>query len=277
MDSFLKERIKPKDWKGEPVYYKQTKMNGHRMTVINRDGELKAYGRNEELSAKYPHIKDYDWWKKLETIPWKTIIDGEVYVPGGVASDTANQITVPGGSLEFSPFAVPYWDGQMLHAKSLEHVDQLLKHSISMSLTRYYHIEPKLDTREQMISDAVSLGIEGWVLKRANYLNWYKLKPVREIDCFVTGFTEGKGKFLGGVGALIVSIYLDGEPTVIGKVSGMDDSIRWDIDEEKDLDRVCEVRYDSIGSKGRLYLPRFIRWRDGEKLPGECSYTKDEL
>jgi len=276
MDSFLKERIKPKDWKDERVYYKQTKMNGHRMTIIKRGYKLKAYGRNEELSEKYPHIKDYEWWKQLSYVPNNSVVDGEVYVPGGVASDTTNQITLPDASLEFSPFAVPYWNNISLYPESLDSTNLILINKTDLSLTKFYRIDPKHDTREQMLSDAVDLGIEGWVLKRSNYLNWYKLKPVREIDCFVTGFTEGKGKYIGGVGALKVSIFLDGKLFEIARSSGMDDMIRWSIDEDEDLGRVCEIKYDSIGAKGRLYLPRFIRWRD-DKKEDECCYKKDEL
>jgi len=276
----LNQRIKPKDWSDEPFCYKQTKLDGHRLTLIKTDDKLEGYGRTVkpdfEISVKYPHIVDYDWWKTYQQMPNNSMVDGEVYVIGKTSSDVSNQITVPGGSLEYSAFAVPWWNSYDKRDGSLEAIDALLKSETGERLTPFYRQIPELDTREHMLADAKMLCIEGWVLKQANYLDWYKLKPTRTLDVFVTGFIDGKGKFLGGIGALTGSCILDGVLTDICNCSGMDDETRWNIDEDKDMWRVFEVEYDCVGAKGKLRFPRFIRWRD-DKPRDECFYKRSKL
>lgn len=275
--AMLSFRIKPKLWKDEPVRYKQVKMNGHRCTVVkNSSGEMIAFGRNNRMLNKdFPHIEKYEWWNQLQHIPNESVVDGEIYVPGGTSSDVTNQITIPDGKLHFSPFAVPLWSQSVLTQETLGVASNELWSCTGLNFAKYAVLSGEY-SRESLLKEAEDLKIEGWVLKWANNEGWYKLKPIREMDVFVTGFTEGRGKFLGAVGALKVSCYLEGELFEIAKVSGMDDLIRWEIDEDCDLNRVCEVRYQDIGSKGRLIHPRFVCWRD-DKTPEECRYERDDL
>ena len=136
------------------------------------------------------------------------------------------------------------------------------------------------------------------MLKERNYAGWWKTKPQKEIDCIVTGFKGGAGKYLGGVGSLRVSILVEENQSAysddtmleyhgfnalakytlveIGTVSGMSDDIRWSIDESRDLGRVCEVEYQEIGNGGRFIHGHFVRWRD-DKESSDCVYDRSEL
>jgi len=270
----LRSRLKPADWKDEDFNYKQVKLDGHRLTLVKYDGKFEAYGRTVEpefeFSVKYSDIVNYDWWKIFQQMPDQSMVDGELWLLGGTSSDIVHHLVEKTGQLQFSPFAVPYWDQRDIRHVRLDYVEKILANNIGIALTPWYNYKPELDTREQMLADAEMLCIEGWVLKRANYLDWWKLKPVKTLDVVVTGFQDGRGKYLGGVGALVCSVYINGKLTPIAKVSGMDDDTRWSIDEDKDLGRVCEVKYDCIGAKGKLRFPRFVRWRD-DKPAEECT------
>ena len=276
----LQDRLKPKDWKGEDFRYKQIKLDGHRFTFIKTDGKLEAYGRtvepDKEFSVKYPDIVEYDFWKTFQQMPDNSMVDGEIYLLGGTSSDITHHLVEQTGQLLFSAFAVPWWENINYFKESLWFAGSLLGRNLSEKLTPFYLYKPDLDTRAQMLDDASMLCIEGWVLKQENYCDWYKLKPTKTLDVVATDFQDGRGKYLGGVGALIGHCYIDGQWTNICKCSGMTDEIRWAIDEDKDLGRVFEVKYDCVGAKGKLRFPRFVRWRD-DKSRAECIYRGVDL
>ncbi len=127
-------------------------------------------------------------------------------------------------------------------------------------------------------------GIEGFVFKNGNLLDWHKWKPVKTIDVVVSGFIDGDGKYIGLIGAMACSVYQHvtignrrrSALVEIANVSGMDDRTRILIsdDEEGHLGRVAEVAYQYVGSKGRLRHPRFMRWRD-DKSALDCDITQD--
>ena len=261
------EKLKVKEWSGQPARYKQYKFNGHRFTIFkSADGTLVGTERKNVTSELRPHIKDYEWWKTAdELMPPTSSIDGELYVPFGNAGDAAHAIAEGTENLEFMPFAVPWWNSMAISMYDLECAAELVKPlGFAPFFPMYEH-----DTFEQLLYDAEQLGIEGWVLKELNYYGWYKVKPTKTADCIVTGFKDGNGKYLGLVGSLKVSAYVDDKLTEVASISGFDDITRCELDEESDLGRVCEVEYQEIGNRGRLIHPRFIRWRD-DKPESEC-------
>lgn len=274
------ERLKPKNWRGARVAYKQYKYNGHRFTVYKqRDGQLVGFEReirdDLEMTVKRPHVVEYAWWKALEQIPPLSSVDGELYVRFGNAGDAAHAIAEGLTNLEFMPFAVPWWRGGDFPYAHLENVNERLRDATGLELAPFFELREH-DTFELLCSDAQDLSIEGWVLKETNYAGWWKVKPQKTIDVIVTGFKDGDGKYLGGVGSLKVSAYFDGELVEIASVSGMDDDTRWNINEEKDLDRVCEVEYQEVGNGKRLIHAHFERWRD-DKPAEQCVYEWNEL
>ena len=265
----LKDRIKPKDWNGQPYNFQQVKMDGHRLTLIKEKNELSAFGR-KPLNVSHK-LQEYGWYMNFkEYIPNGTVLDGEVYVKGGTSSDVSTHLASKHGKLLFSTFAVPYWGFIDYKMATLNSVENILWNATGNELTEYFEYNWTGNSdREGILKEAEDLGVEGFVLKQWNYSCWYKIKPTRTIDCFVTGYKDGEGKYLGGVGALKVSVLVDGESQEIALVSGMDDATRWNIDEVNNMFRVCEVEYQRWGSRGRLIHPRFLRWRD-DKPREEC-------
>ena len=277
---FIHERLKPKNWRGQPVAVKQRKYNGHRFTMYKQDdGRLVGFERNmnpdREIMILRPDIVKYDWWKLLvQNLPKMSSIDGELYVPDGNAGDATTAIAKCSDNLEFMAFALPWYNcKEIFHIPVAEARTVVL--NMGLCFARTLPIYPT-DTLEQLISDAVNLGYEGWVLKQANYQGWFKVKPQKEVDCIVTGFKDGDGKYLGLVGSLKVSVWMDGKLTEIANVSGMSDDIRWGIDEKKDLGRVIEVKYQEVGNKNRLIHAHFVRWRP-DKSAEECVYDWSDI
>lgn len=286
------DRLKVDNWRGDRVPYKQHKLNGHRLTVWKqKNGKLVAFERkirpDLEMTVKRPKIVEYDWWKALKQIPPMSSVDGEAYVQFGNAGDAAHAIAECLPALEFMPFAVPWWNNSFYPYASLKTTSEGLKKAIGLKLAPFFSLLED-DDEELLLSDAVNLGIEGWVLKEANYYGWWKVKPTKTVDAIVTGFKDGRGKYLGAVGSLLVSIYYfdrytgkdkpisECELIEVARVSGMDDVTRWDIDEDKDLGRVCEVEYQEVGNGRRLIHPRFVRWRD-DKPEDQCVYKWEDL
>ncbi len=99
-----------------------------------------------------------------------------------------------------------------------------------------------------------------------------KLKYEVEDDFIVTGFNEGKGKYAGTLGSLVVSQYdTDEQLQVVMTVAGMNDDMRdliW-FNKEEYLSKVCLVRGKARFDSGALRHPNFICMRP-DKRPDEC-------
>lgn len=284
---WVHERLRVKEWRGQLAKWKQVKYNGHRFTVYKQlDGRLVGFERKVrsdlEISVKQPKIVECDWWRTLaRALPPVSSVDGELHVPGGNAGDAAHAIAECSSELTFTPFAVPWWDNYDWSLNDVWVTSEFWRANFGTASPLRFaetYMMPPHETLEGLLEQAVDRGIEGWVLKNFNYAEWWKAKPTRSADCVVTGFKDGEGKYIGLVGSLLCSVYLDDETelTEIARVSGMTDDERLNIDEKRDLGRVVEVEYQDVGNGGRLVHPRFVRWRD-DKPAAECRYAKEAL
>lgn len=123
-------------------------------------------------------------------------------------------------------------------------------------------------TKEGVISayeDYLAKGLEGLMVKKMRHrykvgrsTDWMKLKPDDEVDCKVTGFEPGKGKYAGLIGSLLA---VDAEGQQLS-FSGFTDQDRRLFTENIDelIGRIAEVRYMQRDSQGGYRHPRFFRW-----------------
>lgn len=119
-----------------------------------------------------------------------------------------------------------------------------------------------VSTVEELYDRYTSAGLEGLMLKRLNFnyvfgrsSDWMKMKPENEKDGFITGYTEGLGKFAGLIGSVEID-FGDGTST---SVSGMDDATRQKLSAYKSayLGRVVRVPYMERDTQGGYRHPRW--------------------
>lgn len=273
--AWVHDILKPKTWHGETVNYVQRKMNGWRITFYKQpDGKtLLAYGRSRKERFDFPELLcEYPWWKQMvKKLPALSSVDAEIYVKDRPPSDVVTELTNRSGKLSLSAFAVPWWKGDDFADRTL-FAPAKLCHDMGIPFTPTWKWEEKMTT-EYLNQLALTQGVEGHVVKDANYIGWYKVKPTRTVDCWIEEIKDGNGKYIGLVGAFIVYAYdPDGMPIRLASVSGMSDEVRW-MDEADLIGRVCEVEYQDVGSNGGLIHPRFIRFRD-DKGKEECVWTE---
>jgi ATP-dependent DNA ligase len=106
----------------------------------------------------------------------------------------------------------------------------------------------------------------GYEYKRSQL--WLKVKPIREMDCLIIGFKEGKGKYVGTLGSLTVKIPVTQQEgswsQFTTSVSGMTDEDRHYIwtNRKRLLHHCAEVLYRKVSEKkARLIEPRLHRLR----------------
>jgi DNA ligase-1 len=123
----------------------------------------------------------------------------------------------------------------------------------------------KVDSEEQLMrfyDTCIQDGFEGIIIKQLDgeyefkrSSSWIKLKPNTSEDLKVVEIQEGKGKYEGLLGALIV----DREGVKINVGSGFKDDERISLEEANKLyiGNTVEVIYDSVTKDGSLRFPRF--------------------
>jgi ATP-dependent DNA ligase len=220
--------------------------------------------------------------ENLRAFPAGTSIDGELYVPGKPASYVKTAIKEQDEYLAFVPFAVPYYRGEDLTAEGLHRAcDLVVGKGLPFSPYKAFDevlgssVAPLAFNPASELAAAVADGQEGVVFKQSNYAGWWKLKEDRTIDLIVTGVKAGKGKYQGLIGSLLCSTT---EGVEVAKVSGMSDKARREMTAEMQVGeltgRICEVKFQLVGSRGRLRHPRFLRWRP-DKLTEDCGLAQD--
>ncbi len=272
--------LKAKPWKGQQLAYAHNKLDGIMLQVYkNEHGGVSMTTRKPTDITDA--LKNCGWMYSIYSrLPCDTYVWGELWVPGEKASQVKSAVAHDVSRLKFSGFAIMRHDigpgaelvevNDTLTKWGINCIDYQLHCSLHQgTYGGYAMFDDPLDLLENMADD-----LEGFVLKEANLLEWYKLKPVKTIDLIVTGYKPGKfGKYYKQVGALLVST-IEGEE--LARVSGMDDETRLEITNNQNayLGRVVEVRYQYIGDKGRLRHPAFVRWRD-DKPASECTLSQD--
>lgn len=125
----------------------------------------------------------------------------------------------------------------------------------------------------------VAAGGEGIMLKHKRSLyqpgkrpanTWYKVKKTMTSDLIVIGFTPGKGKYEGMIGALMCGAYKADQIIHICNVSGFTDQVRRDISNNPAWWRgkVVEVK-GFVSTTNSIRECVYVRMRE-DKQPKEC-------
>lgn len=279
-------------------YTMEVKLDGVRCLAIKEpNGRLTMWTRQgNEISNKLPYLRN-----QLRSIAGAYVLDGELgylqfsddfvdpTIPYaidfnktmrviGSGTDVAiekQRLDHPTRRICFTVFDIlqvgnwPSWrDPQRKRRRGLVDVITNLSQDAMPDLRLSYSWD-KFDP--EVHSKVLELGGEGTMLKNpdAQYHlgkrrtnTWFKLKGFDTVDCKITGWEHGKGKYEGAIGALIVR---DPQGREI-RVSGMSDQERFDMTQHFDdqfWNKMCEVKYfGKVGIEKDGYRhPQFLRMR----------------
>lgn len=166
------------------------------------------------------------------------------------------------------------------------------------------------DDKDRALHELISNGKEGGVLKRRDSLyvfgkapawQWIKYKQKEEADVIITGFEPPKKIYtgsnyesweywevdpltgtkepvtkywhMGWIGSIIISAYVNGELTVIGKSSGISEDIRKDMSENKEnyIGKVIRIEFMEKTESGYPRHPRFKNIHEGKRKE-QCTW-----
>lgn len=234
-----------KSYSGKPRKYVQAKLDGYNLRVERTPDGVTFHTRTTQRDL--PMLD-------LSRLPVGTVLYGELWYPGKPASEVSRAMAKRDTALRFSAF----YTSALPAEAGLEYLQDWLD----------FHGVPGIDWWKPDGNDweRCKHFAEGLVYKDGQDLNLEKWKPTLTADLIVHDVTEGEGKYLGYIGALVCGL-ADG--TIVANVSGMGDADRVRFSDHPPIGRVVEVEYQYVGAGGRLRHPRFKRLRD-DKPAAEC-------
>jgi DNA ligase D len=215
-----------------------------------------------------------DWTKRYGDLPRafanlgckSAIVDGEIVVldDKGISRFAGLQDALaegPGSRLVFYAFDLLYLDGRDLRGTALETRKALLAQLLANHLSGTSPIQFSdhvAGSGAELYEHAAELGLEGIVSKRADakYVSgrsttWVKAKARKAGDFVIAGYTASPAA--GGIGALALAEWVDGELIYRGKVgTGFDAQTMADL-----LDRLQRLGDGGVPLDG---APKEVRW-----------------
>jgi ATP-dependent DNA ligase len=261
----------------DPRYIAEVKIDGYRAICDNG----RFYSRlGNEFTEKIPQLHDA---LKEHNI----VLDGELYIPGGTSNDITTALGSKGdrSKLRYIVFDVLEIGYAVLigltwaqRRETLERWFCAVEGIEGVTLSQVYI------NKHSILEYAESNGLEGIMLKNIDALyypdkrpenTWYKVKKSMTYDVVVMGYTEGKGKYEGLIGAVEFGLYKKGVLTPCGQCSGFDNEMRRNITGSKEfyMHRVFEISAMERTSDGHFRHPVFKQWRS-DKAPMQCLWKQ---
>lgn len=271
----------------DPRYVAEIKLDGYR--AIFEDGGFHSRLGND-LSAKVPHLVSV-------LAGYDVVLDGELCMssPTSNSSDVTKILgALPEkavarqeelGKLRYVVFDVLTVDGKDLIGKPWEYRRDFLESFFELhELNEYIKISAIYYDKRRLLANAELNGLEGIMLKNIDSLYypdkrpegcWYKVKKSMTYDVVVMGFTAGKGKYEGLIGAVEFGLYKDGALTYCGQCSGFTDDMRRILTEfpENYLGQVMEISAMERTKDGMFRHPVYKGFRD-DKEAQQCQWIQ---
>jgi len=284
------DKIKPEMFL-DPNMVMETKYDGCRYRMVIDDGQVllqsrrisKKTGKFVEKQDRVPHLLPPD-----TTAYRGTIIEGEVIAGEGCDCTSSDVVSIMGcdadkaiarqeetGKLSWVCFDILFFCGKDVRDLP-ERIRRKMLETVVNDMGRFHKClqywsmsQRFLKNMRQTYDNLIFAGYEGGMMKdtTASYgKGWYKVKKVVDLDVVCTGFTEGKGKYAGKIGAVKFSVMCDGHYMPISQAGGMDDETRnWMTQNMKQLIGepmsilAQEITKTKLGYSVRH--PRFVRMR----------------
>lgn len=290
--------------------YKKRKLKFPCLAAVKKDGVRGLWSQDNMMSRQgkpftgLDHITD-----QLSEFPYD--LDGELCVSEEIFDVASGLIRndKPTPNAVYHVFDMPSFPGNFLKRRLA--LDKLLIESDSIKLIPVFKInseESLLNFYDQMIL----VGEEGIVIydpyslyegKRSS--DWMRLVPLKQADCKVVGFYEGKGKLSGSLGGVVVDykghevkvgtgfsekvqekqivkdIVKNNLPSsnlkvgrdLLHEISPICQNNRGFIWVNKDLffGAIAQCEFKEETKSGSMRQPRFKRWRWDKEELSECT------
>lgn len=177
---------------------------------------------------------------------------GELYVPGHPSSEVPRAI---------ASYDVNRLRFELFHMKCNQH----LLGSLEWDFCKMNVVKtPSL--KEDLFLERLPEDCEGYIIQEKVWPesldHMVKWKPIYTADCKVVGVQDGRGKYIGCIGALICEgVTNDGHHFKVNVSSGLIDEDRY-LPDDWFIGRMIEIRYQYIAAGGRPRHPVFVRLRE---------------
>lgn len=275
------EKFKVVEYKGQPVTCIQRKFDGYYAELYKaREFGIVVCMKKQNINL-WPKLKHHHKIREqVDALPWDTILRCELHGLGIPATSVPTLINDADPKLLLSPFKIEAYDGiQISQSKIYEsktyEVELLKEFGFLVPKLHILSDKPESLSENDMIDwkqAARAVKWEGWVLCNHVLDKYYKLKPQKTVDAFVVDYQiSDSDSFMGGLKSVQIAVYDGAEEKIIASVgSGFDGDYRMTVKPKTLIGRVAEFEYQTLGARGRLIFPRFLRWRDDEKLKEQC-------
>lgn len=227
---------------------------------------VRAYWDGKKLISRGGTIfQTPDWF--IADFP-ATPLDGELWIARGQFEKTVSivrkqtPVDDEWRKIRYAVFELP--NGQGTFTERLNQLQALVEKQQSpyLLLIPQQHINHPKDL-QKLLAQVVKNGGEGLMLHRKDALystgrngDLIKIKPYHDAEATVVAYREGKGKYQGMTGALVVR-NRDGKEFAIG--SGLSDKLRQN---PPVIGTVVTYQYDGLTRKGLPRHARFLRIRE---------------
>ncbi|NVM34014.1 MAG: hypothetical protein HWN81_00360 [Candidatus Lokiarchaeota archaeon] len=276
--------------------YASPKFDGYRCLAVLEDGNVTLYSRNGTVYLNFPSveksIRDL-WWDSKQN--FKCVFDGEIMSDDFNSMQQSAFASTRGttvGDVTFYIFdMIPFeeWSNNQFTTKAsirynnLEFLFDMSRDKMSdLNINNIKMVPHKLITTmadiNKLEQDYIKDGYEGVMVnpdipyykgKKSNKM--LKFKTMLSMDCEVVEVYEGeKGKkFEGTLGGITV-VQENGIKCNVGsgfneiKGSWKERNMIWQ-NPEVILGRIVEIKYQELGSEGRMRFPIIVRYRNDKQ------------
>jgi ATP-dependent DNA ligase len=269
----------------------EPKMDGIRLQVVARNGEVHCYTRSGlrydgRLPAVEAALSSLDVVVDGEVV-WFSPESGEVDFHKGSGlfrrNDSARAQRFE-GALTFVAFDLLEVAGQDIRKMPIETRRQLLVQLVEGLGCANLRVIEQAEATESNAARFIERYREGVVVKRkgSSYPNgrshaWLKKKVVQDADVVIMDFEEGQGKYRGTLGCVVFGQYVDGVLVPRGSCSGMTDAERDEIWQSRlsYVDRVLVIRHMGADGGTGFRHPQWdhLRTEAEGKTPEECVWS----
>lgn len=265
-------------------YIAEQKFDGYRAICDN--GKFISRLGNE-FTDKVPHLA---FLKGLNAV-----FDGELYLPNqtsstvtkilGSKTERAIEQQSSLGKLRYVVFDILSVNNcDLTNWSFYERRNSLQTYSHFTRHNKYFELSKTYRNKQELLDTVLKQGGEGIMLKNLNSFyqcdkrpenTWYKIKKHITYDVVCIGFTEGKGKYEGLIGAIEFGLYLNSELIYAGSCSGLTDSMRKELTlhGQDYIGRVLEIGAMQRTDEGFFRHPVFKLWKI-DKQGQQCLWNE---